>query len=234
MANNRIVITPEVRMSFPHVIEAKEYMEKGKPSGKFSFSSEILIPEDSLGRFKIVRGDQLVDVDLNSVLVELAKEKWPGIIIKEAFAGVAQKGWPLKRGDAVADIIKAKGKQGEHYRGHRLMAVKSNVSANVQPPVLQIAAKGGAKTLSRMIQADMSTAKMAFTGGNYAIFELNLLAQEVGGMKYITPYFNLARFTREGEKLGGNGGSLMSRFDGVNGGQSDHNPLEGADDEIPF
>jgi len=222
-------------MSFPNLIKAKEYMEKGKPSGKFSYSVEALFPEASLVKFQVLRDGKLVEVNIQDILVELAKEKWPGIVIKDAFAGVAQKGWPLKRGDAVADALKAKGKNGEHYRGMRLMALKSNVSDKVQPPSLGIAQKGGAYKINRLVETDLDKARQAFVGGNYAMAELNLAASEVGGMKYLTPYLNLVRYTREGPKLGGGGGALMERYDGVNGGSSSHDPTEGmVEEEVPF
>lgn len=243
MAKNRVVLTPEFRMSFANLIRPKEYIEKGKPSGKFSYSVEAILTEDSLGKFKVLRDGKLEDVEIASLLAELAKEAWGTAInpetqkpwtVKEMFSGVAQKGWPLKRGDAIADALKAKGKNGEHYRGGRLMALKSNVSDKVQPPVLQIAQKTGLYKINRLLDTDLEKAKQAFVGGNYAVAELNIAASEVGGLKYLTPYLNVVRYTREGAKLGGGGGSLMERYEGVSGGQADHDPTAGMDDEIPF
>lgn len=243
MAINRILITPEFRMSFPNLLKPKEFMEKGKPTGKKLYSMEMLILENLLGKFLMPKDNAFVEVDINTVLAELAKEAWGSEIdpelkrpltVKEMFAGPLARGWPLKRGDVIADAIKLKGKQGEHYRGHRMMACKSNVADNVNPPTLQIAAKGGAKTLSRMVEADMATARTAFRGGNYAIAELNIKPNVVSGLKYLTVYVNLVRYTRDGAALGGVGGSAMERFDGINGGQADHDPTQGIDDEIPY
>jgi hypothetical protein len=244
MAKNRVVLTPEFRMSFPNLIKAKEFIEKGKPSGKFSYNVEMLFPEDSLAKFKVLRGDQLVDTNIEQLLVELAKETWGNeidpatgqpITVKAMFAGVAAKGWPLRRGDVIADALKAKQKSGEHYRGVRVMAAKSNVTDKVQPPALSIAAKGGAQKINRLLEVDLDRARNAFVGGNYAVAELNIAASVVGGLKYLTAYLNLVRYTRDGAKLGGGGGALMDRFDGVSGGQADHDPTAGmGDDEIPF
>lgn len=246
MANNRVVLTPEFRMSFPNLIKAKPYVEKGKSpdTAKFSYSVEGIFPEASLVEFQVLRDGALVKVNIQDVLVELAREKWGSAInpetqkpwtIKEMFAGVAQKGWPLKRGDVIADGLKAKGKNGEQYRGMRVIPMKSNVSDKVQPPSLGIAQKGGAYKINRLVEADMDKARQAFVGGNYAMAELNISASEVGGMKYLTAYINLVRYTREGPKLGGGGGALMERYDGVNGGSSSHDPTEGlVEEEVPF
>lgn len=245
MAKSRVVLTPEVRLSFPHLITATEYKDPvtKKPSGKWSYQSEILIPETSVAKFRVLRDGNLVEVDMAQLLKELALEEWPELAVpgalQAAFAGVLSKGWPLKRGDAKADEMakKAEPKDGSHYRGHRVMAVKSNVNDKVQPPALSVLNADGKsfRVLNRMLPADMETAKMAFVGGNWVVAELNIVATVVSGLKYLTPYLNSVRYTREGVKFGGQGGQLMSRFEGISGGSSSHDPTAGmGGDEIPF
>jgi hypothetical protein len=242
MANSRVVLTPEVRLSFANLIKPTEWVDpKTKnPSGKWSYNTEIIIPEDAVKKFRVLRDGNLVEVDLSLLLRELALEKWPELAqpgaLQAAFAGVLAKGWPLKRGDVKADALKAAGKNGEHYRGGRVMTTKSNVNDKVQPPALSILNpdKKTFRSLNRMLPSDMETAKMAFVGGNFAVAELNIVASEVSGLKYLSAYLNSVRYTREGAKFGGQGGQLMSRFEGIVGGESPHDPTAGMDAEIPF
>lgn len=240
MANSRVVLTPEFRMVWPNFVTATEYKEKGKGTGRFSYSGEGLFTEESLKKFRVLRDGNLVEVDVSMLLRELAIEKWPELAaqgaLAAAFAGPLAKGWPLKRGDARAEELAKAGKSGEHYKGHRYMNIKSNVTDKVQPPALSIVNPDGKtfRSLQRMLPSDMEIAKMAFVGGNYAVAELNIAASEVGGLKYLTPYINSVRFTREGAKFGGQGGQLMSRFQGIKGGTQDHDPTDGLDAEIPF
>lgn len=244
MANkSRTVLTPEFRMSFPNLVKPKEFIDKGKPSGKFFYNTEMIFTEDALKKFRVLRDGSLVSVDFASLLAELAKDAWGSetnpetgqpLTVKEMFAGVLAKGWPLRKGDVIADVLKAKGKSGDHYRGMRVMSAKSNVTDKVTPPTLSIDQKGGHRTLNRLVETDMQTARSAFVGGNFAVAELNIVANVVGGLKYLTAYLNEVRYTREGPKFGGQGGALMSKFEGISGGESDHNPTEGMDDEIPF
>lgn len=248
MANaSRVVITPECRGSFVHMLKARESKDQqGKPTGKFAYTSDLLFPDEALDKFLIAdeNGSGLKEVKLSDLLVELAKEQWPNaknpetgqpMSVKEMFSGVAMKGWPIKRGDKRADDSQAKGKDGEHYRGLRFLSVKSNVSDKVQPPILSQAIKGGKpRVFNRAMEADMEVARSLFQGGNYFVAELNIVATEVGGMKYLTPYVNAMRYIREGAKFGNRGGDLMDRFAGVQGGEADYDPTEGMDDEIPF
>lgn len=243
MSKQRTVLTPECRMSFPHLLVAKEFIEKGKPSGKFSYQVELLFGEEALGKFRVLDSGKLVETNIENLLVGLAKEAWGDetnpatgqpLTVRDMFAGVAVKGWPLKKGDTIAAALVAKSKNGDHYKGQRAMSVKSNVSDKVTPPALSFARPGGVDMLNRLNPADMQKAKLMFTGGNYAVAELNIVATTVAGMKYLTPYLNGISYTREGPKLGGGGGQLMGRFEGVSGGESNHNPMQGMDDEIPF
>lgn len=244
MANkSRTVLTPEFRMSYPNFIKPKEYVEKGKPSGKFQYQGESIFTEDSLTKFRVLKDGALVNVNISELLVELAKEAWGDeknpetgapVTVKEMFMGPLAKGWPLRKGDVIADEAAKKGKTADHYRGTRVMSIKANVSDKALPPALGFATKGGITVLNRLSPTDIEKAKQMFVGGNYAVAEINLVAQVVSGFKFITPYVNSVTYTREGAKFGQAGGALMSRFEGVVGGESDHNPTAGMDDEIPF
>lgn len=245
---SRTVLSPEGRLSFCHMISPKEFKEKGKGTGKFSYITDLIFKPDDLKKFRMpdpANPSNLIDVDLPVLLAGLAKEAWGAQInpetnqpwtVKEMFAGVAVKGWPIKNGDQIADRAKAANppKDYEQYRGMKSIAIKSNVSEKTQPPVLSQATPKGKRVFNRTLEADMQVANMLFQGGNYAVAEINFVANEVGGMKYLTPYVNSIRFTREGAKLGRSGGDLMDKFGGVGGGAAAHDPTEGMDDEIPF
>ncbi len=241
---SRSLVTPEFRMSFPHLITAHPYTENGKPTGKEAYQTEAIFAEDALAQFKAYDEAQskYVDVNLPQLLVALAQEAWPDIknpatgetlSVKQLFDMQMGKGWPVKRGDVVKQEKEAKGKNGDHYAGMRVMNFKSNKADNIQPPVLSRVT--GAKTfkvLERTSDVDMSQAKLLFQGGNYAFATISIVANVVSGTRFLTPYLNGIRFTREGKKLGGQ--SEMDRFDGYSGGAAAHNPAAGMDDEIPF
>jgi hypothetical protein len=233
-------------MSYPSLIESRETTDdRGVKTGKWVYSVEGMFTEESLVKFKVLRNNVLVDVDIQQLLRELAVEAWPELgapaiagqpsPLAAAFAGVAFKGWPLKRGDVKAEARAAKEKDGSHYKGLRLMQMKSNVTDKVQPPALSyVGPDKKIKAVNRLVPSDMQAAKQLFVGGNYAVAELNIRASIVSGMRYLTPYLNSIRYTREGAKFGAQGGALMSRFDGVVGGEADHDPTAGMDQEIPF
>lgn len=241
---SRSLVTPEFRMSFPHLITAHPYTENGKPTGKEAYQVEGIFEEPAMNAFKMYDEQQgkYIDVNLPQILVSLGKEAWPDLknpmtgepeTIKQLFERQGGKGWPIKLGNVRKAEQEGKGKKGDQYADKRVINFKSNKADNIQPPVLSHAT--GAKTykvLERVSDADMSKAKLLFQGGNYAFATIGVVAMTVSGTKFLTPYLNGIRYTREGQKFGGT--SEMDRFDGVSGGASDHNPTDGMDDEIPF
>lgn len=243
MANaNRVVLTPEGRMSFANLLTAREYKERGKGTGKFSYTVDLLFGAEAMAKFQTLdtATGKLAERPLGEILAELAREQWPGIVLKEVFVGLGMKGWPIKSGDAIAEAAKAKQKDAEHYRGTKVVSLKSNVSDKVQPPTLSAVVKGAKpRVFNRGVQGDMEVARSLFQGGNYAMAELNIVANEVSGAKFLTPYMNAVRYIREGAKFGNRGGDLMDRFGGISGGEADYDPTAGnsaaaTDDEIPF
>lgn len=246
---SRILITPEARLSFCNVIVAKEFKDKNKGNvgtGKFSYITDLIIKPDDIKKFRMLdtTTGNVTEVDFQIALRDLALEAWGTSInpdtskpwtVKEMFAGVAARGWPLKNGDVIAAKAKAQTppRDYDQYLGMKALSIKSNVSEKTQPPILSQQLKDGKRTFNRTLPGDMEIAKQLFQGGNYAFAEINVVANEVSGMKYLTCYVNSLRYTREGTKFGRSGDDLMDRFGGVGGGESDHNPLEGSD-EIPF
>jgi hypothetical protein len=238
---SRSLVTPEFRMSFAHLVTAHPYMENGKPTGKESYQVEAIFEEDALNHFRIYdeAKNAYVEVNLLTVLVQLAQEAWPGQNIKAEFEaqkdkyGQPNKGWPVKRGDVLKAQKEAKGKKADHYAGTRVMSLTSNKVDTIQPPTLSmVTGEKTFRTLDRSLDGDIAKAKAVFVGGNYGFATIGISAMTVAGVKYLKPYLNSIRFTRTGKPLGG--GNEMDRFDGYTGGASDHNPTQGMDDEIPF
>lgn len=252
----RALVTPEFRMSYTSLIEARPFTDPqtGKPTDKKAYQTEALFAPDALSHFKMFDEAQgkYVEVNLPQLLVQLANEAWPNMVfpeghpnagqpmsVKQLFEVQLNKGWPITRGEVVKSRRQAnaqkKGKSfnGDHYDGTVVMNFKSNQADNVQPPALsKVTSATTFKALERASDPDMRDAKNLFVGGNYAFATVSIVAQEFGGFRYLTPYVNGVRFTRAGKRIGGQ--SEMDRFDGVTGGASAHNPTAGMDDEIPF
>lgn len=258
MAKNptRSLVTPEFRMSYPALITAKPFTDPntGKPTGKEAYQVEALFAPDALSKFKAYDETQskYVDVSLPQLLAQLANEAWPNMVfpdghpqagqpmsVKQLFEVQLNKGWPIARGEVVKARRQANAAKknktfgGEHYDGTIVMSFKSNKADNIQPPALsKVTGASTFKPLERTSDADMSNAKLLFQGGNYAFATISVVAQVVSGVRFLTPYLNGIRYTREGKKIGGQ--SEMDRFDGYQGGASAHNPTAGMDEEIPF
>lgn len=106
-----IVVTPEFRMVWPNLFEAKPFMRNGKAVGEPKYGMTMLFePGPELDEFKKIAG-------------KVAKAKFGTI------DGVT---FPFKKGDAEAEKAAAKGKDGSFYKG--LVVVKT--SSQFQPQVV--------------------------------------------------------------------------------------------------
>jgi len=232
--SNIQLITPEFRMSFATLVEPRRYKQNGKESGEPFYSLEMLIDPEDMTKFKRWDEDSqsLIDVDLSKVCVEVAKNKFPGINMKDEFkVGV---NWPIHDGDAHADKRDSSGKKNnDHYRGTKLIKAKTNADI---PPRLYIRENGKNVQLAQAIESQAARAKQLFTGGNYAYAEISVAGTESAGRKYVSFYINSVVFTRKGERIGGS--SLMDRFTGYKSQTTDYDPTEGLadlmDDDAPF
>jgi len=223
-----ILITSEFRMSYPEsLIHPRQYNGKGP----YRYSVEMLYEPDALLQFKRPNSDtgEFEDVDIKKVIAEVAKAQWPGINIKEAVANGEMR-WPIIKGDKKAEKREAKGKKSDYYKGMEVITAKTGSEF---PPRLYYVEGGKVKQITRGMESEEAKAKQMFSGGNYGYAEVNIKAMEVDDKKHVTFYVNSVRYTREGERIGGM--SMMDRFEGVQGGVSDHDPTEGADDDdIPI
>jgi hypothetical protein len=234
---SRRLLTPEVRFCYSNsLVTAKAYEENGKAKGDPTFSSELILKPDMIGKFLEDQNGNLVEVSLALMLVAVAKEEWPDINVKEAVAA-SELNWPIIDGDQLAEkkekaaAEKKKVADFSHYKGMKIIKVSANQD---YPPLLSMRDGGKVVTLNRASDVDMAKAKQAFRGGGYGIGEIVVKATKTAQGKFLKFYINSARLVRTGDPIGGGGGGLMSRFDGVQGGKSEHNPMAGLDDEIPF
>lgn len=231
--NNITVLSAPFRMSFPNLIDAKVVTIQGRPQGDPIFSmTGILEPADTK-KFQIVDPKdptKLIDADINLLVAQIAKAEWPTLDLKVDMA----KTWPVYSGDVYAEQQVAKGKSGDAYVGKKMFNMKAQQE---YPPTLRAVVDGKVKIFNRGMQADMQLAKHLFTGGHYAVAELNLVPYKIGPAKdgsftyYVTAYMNNVRFVKEGERFGGQ--SMMDRFAGVDGGSSDIDPTRDLASEIP-
>lgn len=235
MANDnpsRTVLSSTFILSFPNLLTPKQYQGKGDPF----FSMEMIFDTPDLEKFRLWNDESgtFEEIDIKRLLVELAKEKWPDINVKEA---VVHGGlfWPVKNGDKHADGREAKGKKNnDHYRGMSIINAKSSAD---YPPRLYYMDGKLRRQVDRVTDAGKQVVSQKFYGGAKCFAELNVVAQETPQGKYLSFYVNAVRFVKDGERLGGM--SAMDRFDGIHGGESDYDPTDGMsdeidDDEIPF
>jgi len=224
-SGERKVITSEFRMSFPALALTTQYQNKGDPY----YSTEMIFDPEALENFRVYdeKTGEFEIADFKKLAVAVAKEVWPDLDIKEAAANGSLH-WPVAQGTPLADAGKEKGKNREAYRDK--VIVRGKASGEYAPTLIYTENKER-KKLAREFEADLAKAKALFAGGNYAFAEINLKAHEVSGTKYITSYLNAIKFTRTGERLGGQ--SVMDLFDGTQGGQEDYDPTTGVDEEIP-
>lgn len=238
------LLTPIFRMSFPALIAAKEFIDKGRPTGKWSYQVEAIFDETDLGNFKILDdAGTPKNVTIADELSRLAKTAWqdlPPYLYPDQPESQANpkvdpivalikrqngKGWPLKKGEAIKAALELRGKKGDQYAGKRIMSLKSNKTEKARPPILSVATGKTFRVLERSSEADMSIAQNLFVGGNYAFAAISIVADIVSGTRFLTPYLNSIRFVKDGPKFGGQ--SIMDRFDGIQGGTSDYDPTEG-------
>lgn len=152
--------------------------------------------------------------DLKTKAVQVARAKWPGRDFK---ANPVK--FPFKNGDAIKAKQEAKGKKGLDY-----LAGKAVIHATSTYPVQVVDAQG-----------NPILDKARVYGGCYGFAEITFAAYDGNGENIpdsVTTYINLAMKSRDGERIGGRDAKTV--FAGVIGKQTQEDPTEGLDDEIPF
>ena len=109
-----VVVTPEFRLVYPNLFEARAFVRDGKPQGEPKYGLVMLFKPDEIDGMK-------------STAAGVAKAKWPGRDLKELK-------FPFKKGDAEAKKREDKGKDGSFYAG----TVVIKASSKYQPQVVDM------------------------------------------------------------------------------------------------
>lgn len=221
------------RLVAPAKFKDKNQVEKGDPL----YSFEGIVDPATLKQWQQLdrdSGNVRDDVDVEKVLVALAKEVWPGIDVKTAVASKDLK-WPFKSGDK---LVEAKGDKVDHYKDKKYFRAKAKtlIKGNPFAPNLYVAHPDGLEAINRGHPNFDQLAGNKFYAGALCTAEVTAATGDTSG-KYITFYFNSIIFEKDGERIGGSG-SNIEKLRGVRGGQSSYDPTQGMDtdldDEIPF
>ena len=228
-----LLLSPVVRLSYPKLIKAEPFKDPttGQEKGDPVFNTEMLCPADDLSKFRTwneEKGEWKYD-NLNSFCGRLAKQRFGDDF--DVGAAIKHDGikWPVTNGDKNAE----RGEKYEHYAGHYVVRGKALSEINGRPnaPSLYYMEDGKRKAIARGTDQGNQLAGDMFYGGAWVVVELSAVAGDAGGNKYVTLYMNSVMFIRNDDKFGG-GNSLMDRFEGVTGGESDYDPTDGMEEEI--
>lgn len=228
-----LLLSPQVRLSYPKLIKAERFKdpETGQEKGDPVFNTEMLCPVDDLSKFRTWdedKGEWHYD-NLNSFCARLAKKRFGADFDVQAAIEHGGIKWPVTNGNKNAE----RGEKYSHYAGHYIVKGKalSEINGRVNAPTLFYMEKGDRKTIARGTEQGGQLAADMFYGGAWVVAELSAVAGNAGDNKYVTLYMNSIMFIRHDDKFGG-GNSLMDRFEGVTGGSSEYDPTEGMDEEI--
>jgi len=145
---------------------------------------------------------------------------------------------PWKDGTKEADKMKAKGKDGETFRGKTLLKATSKF-----PPVLSAVEAGKIVDYPAENNVQPPAAAKFFYSGVHIVpsFGLHWYKGDEGKPDGVSLYFNAALFAKHGTRLGGRTANSAETFKGYIGSISQEDPTAGAgfsadelDDEIPF
>lgn len=222
--------TPVVRMSYPNLLTPKKFKDpKSGREGNPMYNFEMIMTPENLDEFKVLRDDgNWEDINVSHAMAEVAKKEWPGIDLKEAVGNKSLR-WPLKDGNQKKAEREANGKKGDVYEDMKIIPVKATEK---WPPQLYVVEGGKFRELSRSDEKDRAKIEQVFVAGFYVKANVNVTTAFLNEIKYVTFYVNAVMFIREGERIGGM--TAEQRFGGIEGGESDYDPTEGLDDEIPF
>lgn len=143
---------------------------------------------------------------------------------------------PWKDGSKEADRMKAKGKDGEVFRGKMLLKATSKF-----PPALAAVENGKIVELPAVDNVQPPAAAKFFYSGAHLVpsFGLHWYKGDEGKPDGVSLYFNAALFAKHGNRLGGRTANAAETFKGYIGSISQEDTTGGAsvdelDDEIPF
>jgi len=239
MANSNTItfFTAPFVLSYPKRITPAKFKDKaGVEKGDPHYSFEGISEPASLKLWKQIdreAGTLKDDIDIERVLVALAKKAWPEINVKEAVASKELK-WPFKSGTKLAE---AKEGKADHYDGKKYWRAKAkdNIKGRVFVPNLYEGHPDGVILLDRGVPSFKEKIGDLFYAGAWCTAEVTAATGDTGG-RYITLYLNAVVFEDHGERIQVYEGNI-EKFRGVRGGSTDYDPTEGMDsgidDELP-
>jgi len=214
---------------YPNLIEARPYMENGKPKGTPKFGAGFIInPVEQETEWKAFREHSIM----------IARAEWPSLDLKTELN--PNNGWPWRSGTRLADVRKAKaaakGKDEDVLGFLRGMALIRAGSGGDYPPRLcgfEPNHKGPVEYADEQRNANRNK----FRPGMLVLAKVNVKTTIVTGNKYVVAYLNMVCST-------GNMGpiqiamqkSAAEVFSGYQGHATNEDPTGGQtfDDEIPF
>jgi hypothetical protein len=216
------VFQQPVRAPFLTVINPAKVGRKGQEKGDPIYSATFLLLPDSPDF-----------TALEALFKRLANEEWPG-------RDMSTLKFPLTKGDKQAADAKAKGKNGEFFKGHWVLKATSDTR---RIPALAVRdVKGGTAMIRPLDNAQREIeGKQKFYNGCFVVPVLwvkTFKSQEEGGIgahSGVKCYLSSLCWFKDGPRIGGT--NTTEVFKAYAGAVSGESALEGAgdaDDEIPF
>lgn len=223
--NTFTFLHPMVLM-YPNLIEARPFMENGKPKGAPKFGAGFIIdPVKQETEWKAFREHCIM----------VARAEWPSIDLKTELN--PNNGWPWRSGTKIADARKAKGKD-DSLSFLRGMALIRAGSGGDYPPRL-CGFESGHKGPVEYADEQRKANRAKFKPGMLVLAKVNVKTTIVTGNKYVVAYLNMVCST-------GNMGpfeisvqkSAAEVFSGYQGHATNEDPTGGENfslnDEVPF
>lgn len=238
--------TTSARVSHADIMESRAFVKNGQKKGDPKYAGTFIVDPTP----KIVKqGDKEVDMSdlaqlkraciamLNANNKTGKKLKIGRLTEEQETAGThVEVQVPWKDGTKEADKMKAKGKDGEAFRG--MILVKG--TSKYQPALAAIENK---KIVTFDTEESKPGAKKYFYSGAYLVpsFGLHFYKGDEGKPDGVSLYLNAVLFAKHGARLGGRNANASETFKSYIGSISDEDPSGGApaegdylDDEIPF
>lgn len=237
--------TTSHRVSYADIMEPRAYMKAGQKKGEPKYSGTFII--DHTPVIKQIDGKEVDMSDiaqlkraciamLNANNKSNKKLKIGRLTEEQETAGThIEVQVPWKDGTKEADKMKAKGKDGEAFRGMTLLKGTSKY----QPALAAIENK---KIVEFTTDESKPAAKKFFYSGAYLVpsFGLHFYKGDEGKPDGVSLYLNAVMFAKHGARLGGRSANASETFKGYIGSISEEDPTGGAsaedefDDEIAF
>jgi len=237
--------TTSHRVSYADILEPRAFVKGGQKKGEPKYSGTFII--DPTPVMKTIDGKEVDMSDLaqlkractamlNANNKSGKKLKIGRLTEEQEQAGThVEVQVPWKDGTKEADKMKAKGKDGEAFRG--MVLVKG--TSKYQPALAAIENK---KIIEFTTPESVAGAKKFFYSGAYLVpsFGLHAYKGDEGKPDGVSLYLNAVLFAKHGPRLGGRSANATDTFKGYIGSISDEDPTAGAasgeslDDEDTF